>query len=178
MKFRAQNRDDASAIERLFHSVFTTSEGELEGMLIGNLARELMATTDSDDLIGFVAVEGRQVVGAIFFSRLTCASFSDVFILSPVAVATAHQGLGTGQGLITHGLREIAKQDVRFVITYGDPDFYSKVGFHPVSPSAIQPPFELSQPEGWLGQALGDEPIDTIHGRCTCVTALNNPAYW
>ena len=178
MEFRAHKPSDSSAIEDLFASVFTASEGEQEGALIGNLAKELMASTNSRDLYGFVAVDGRQLVGAIFFSRLTFEQGINVFILAPVAVDADHQGMGIGQALITHGLREMEKQGVRFVTTYGDPAFYSKVGFHPISQDAIEAPLQLSQPEGWLGQSLTDEPLETIPGHCACVKALNNPAYW
>jgi predicted N-acetyltransferase YhbS len=158
--------------------VFSRSEGEQEGALIGNLAKQLMANTDSRDLYGFVAVDGEQVVGAIFFSRLTFEKDIDVFILAPVAVHTEHQGMGIGQALITHGLREMKKRGVRVVTTYGDPTFYSRVGFHPLPQNMIEAPFELSQPEGWLGRSLTDDSIEKIPGRCSCVKALDNPAYW
>ena len=178
MEFRAQKPGDSSAIEGLFDSVFTRSEGEQEGALISNLAKEMMANIDSQDLYGFVADDGKQIVGAIFFSRLTFQNDLKVFILAPVAVHTDYQGMGTGRALITHGLREMEKRGVSFVITYGDPAFYSKVGFHQISQHAIAAPHSLSQPEGWLGQSLSDEPIETIPGRCTCVDALDNPVYW
>ena len=178
MEFRAQKPGDSNAIEGLFDSVFTKSEGEQEGALVSNLAKEMMASTDSRDLYNFVADDGEQIVGAIFFSRLTFQNDLDVFILAPVAVHTDHQGMGIGQALITHGLREMEKRGVSFVITYGDSAFYSKVGFHQISQNAIEAPHSLSQPEGWLGQSLSDEPIETILGRCTCVNALDNPVYW
>jgi predicted N-acetyltransferase YhbS len=178
MEFRAYKPSDSSAIESLFVSVFSTSEGEQEGALIGNLAKELIARTSSRDLYGFVAVDGEQMVGAIFFSRLTFDKDIDVFILAPVAVHTEYQGMGIGQALITHGLREMKKIGVRVVTTYGDPAFYSKVGFHPLSQDMIEAPLELSQPEGWLGQSLTDDSIEPIPGRCSCVKALDNPAYW
>ncbi|TNF89982.1 MAG: N-acetyltransferase [Gammaproteobacteria bacterium] len=178
MEFRAHTPGDSLAIESLFTSVFTRSEGEQEGALIGNLAKEMMAGTDSQDLYGFVADDGRQIIGAIFFSRLTFEIDLDVFILAPVAVDTDHQGMGIGQALITHGLGEMTRKGVRYVTTYGDPAFYSRVGFHPVSQNAIEAPHALSQPEGWLGQSLADDPIETIPGHCACVKALDDPAYW
>jgi predicted N-acetyltransferase YhbS len=178
MDFRAQAPGDSAAMERLFVSVFSKSEGEREGALIGNLAKELIAGTDSRDLYGFVAVDGERMVGAIFFSRLTFETDIDVFILAPVAVRSDCQGRGIGQQLITHGLRELKRKGVRVVITYGDPAFYSKVGFLPLSQDVIQAPLELSQPRGWLGQSLTDESIEKIPGRCSCVKALDNPAYW
>jgi len=178
VEFRAHNPSDSSAIERLFVSVFSKSEGEQEGALIGNLAKGLIASTDSRDLYGFVAVDGEEIVGAIFFSRLSFEKDIDVFILAPVAVHTGYQGMGIGQALITHGLREVKKRGVRIVTTYGDPAFYSKVGFHPLSQDMIKAPLELSQPEGWLGQSLTNDSIEPIPGRCSCVKALDNPAYW
>ena len=178
MEYRAQKPSDSLDIEVLFDSVFAKSESEQEGALIRNLAKEMMASTDSRDLYGFVADDDGKIVGAIFFSRLTFQNNLDVFILAPVAVHTDHQGLGIGRALIMHGLREIEKRGIRFVITYGDPAFYSKVGFHHISQNAIEAPHSLSQPEGWLGQSLTEEQIETIHGHCTCVKALDNPVYW
>ena len=178
MEFRLYKPSDSSAIEDLFVSVFTESEGEQEGALLGNLVKELIASTESRDLYGFVAVDMEQIVGAVFFSRLTFERDIDVFILSPVAVHADHQGKGIGKALIRHSLQEMKKTGVRLVTTYGDPTFYSKVGFHPLSPDTVQPPLELSLPQGWLGQSLTDDPIEAIPGRCTCVKALDNPVYW
>jgi predicted N-acetyltransferase YhbS len=86
--------------------------------------------------------------------------------------------MGIGQNLIDHGLKELKRRGARIVITYGDPAFYSKVGFRPISEDVIRAPFKLSQPEGWLGQSLTDDSIEAIPGPCSCVKALDNPAYW
>ncbi len=179
MEFRPHKPGDVSTIEDLFISVFTRSEGEKEGVLIGNLAKDLIASTESQDLYGFLAVDKDQIVGAIFFSRLTFEQRDiDVFIMAPVAVHSDHQGMGIGQTLITHGLQEMKKSGVKFVITYGDPAFYAKVGFQPLSQDVVVAPLKLSQPEGWLGQSLADDPIEAIPGPCSCVQALDNPTYW
>lgn len=148
--------------------------------MIGNLVRELTAITGSRDLYGFVAENQQQIVGGIFFSRLTFEQDIglDVFILSPVAVDTDYQGKGIGQALIMHGLNEMKNEGVSIVITYGDPAFYSKVGFQQLSQEVIKSPLELSQPGGWLGQSLAGAAIEAIPHRCTCVQALNNPVYW
>ena len=178
MQFRPHKPGDAPVIEGLFYSVFTRSEGEQEGVLVSSLAREMMVGTDSRDLYGFVADDNGMIAGAIFFSRLIFKDDPDVFILGPVAVRADQQGMGTGTALITHGLREMGKRGVRFVITYGDPAFYSRLGFQHISQDAIQAPHTLSQTEGWLGQSRADVRIETINGRCTCVKALDNPVYW
>lgn len=174
---------DYRSVERrqvieLFRSAFGAAEGEAEGESIGNLVERMMSDTDSEDLYGFVAADGATTIGAIFLSRIRFESEMRVFILSPVAVRADHQGQGTGQALINHGLQEISRDGVEYVITYGDPNYYRKVGFQPISPAAIAPPLELSQPHGWLGQSLTDQSIDSIPGQSRCVTALDNPAYW
>lgn len=178
MEIRAIQRADTAPVERLFRSVFTDSEGEQEGALVGGLATAMMSDIGSANVYGFLAATGERISGSIFFSRLTFDTDLDVFILAPVAVDTEHQGKGIGQALIRHGLEAMKRRGVRYVTTYGDPAFYARVGFHPVSQSAIEPPYPLSRPEGWLGQTLGDTPIDAISGRCACVEALSNPLYW
>ena len=178
INFRQHEEGEVSFIQQLFTSVFADSEGQPEGLLIGNLALELATDADRRNIYCFVAEQGDQILGAIFFSRLTFASDVPVFILAPVAVDTNHQGQGIGQNLIKHGLAELKKTGVKVAITYGDPAFYSKVGFLPLSQNTIPAPHTLSQPEGWLGQSLDGSCIETILGHCSCVKALNNPVYW
>lgn len=178
MEFRALEPYEGSALEELFVAVFSSSYDEQEGALVGRLVKALIGGTDSEHLYGFSAVDQRRIVGAILFSRLTFDRPLEAFILAPVAVRGDHQGLGVGQALISHGLREMAREGVDFVVTYGDPAFYSKVGFRPISQDVVRPPHELSQPEGWLGQSLSDIALETVSGRCSCVKALDDPAYW
>ncbi len=178
MEFRNHTQNDSLVIESLFESVFTKSEGEAEGALISRLSKELIAETNVYDLFGFVAIDRDQIIASILFTRLTFPAGFASFILAPVAVHCDHQGKGIGQGLIKHGLNALRNEGVRFVITYGDPSFYTKVGFHHISHEVIRPPFELSQPDGWLGQSLMGDSIDSLTGRCSCVKALDDSAYW
>ncbi len=178
MEFRSHTINDLSDIVDLFKSVFTEFEGETEGALIGQLSKELILSTDEQDLYGFVAVDSGKLVGSIFFSRLTFEKGVDVFLLAPVAIHSDYQGKGIGQNLINHGLRELKKRGVRIVTTYGDPAFYSKVGFSPISQEVIAAPLELSQPEGWLGQSLVGDSIESLPGSSSCVKAFNNSVYW
>lgn len=178
MEFRHHTQNDSQGIVLLFSSVFAQAEGEAEGALIGQLAHDLLENTDEQDRYCFVAVDDGQIVGSIVFSRLDFESDIDAFILSPVAVHSSHQGQGIGQALINHGLSELKNRGVSIVLTYGDPRFYRKVGFHPILQETLRAPFELSQPEGWLGQSLSDASVEALSGDCTCVEALNDPAYW
>lgn len=178
LNFRPHNAEEANAIVHLFTSVFADSEGEAEGALIGKLAADLFETTDHLDLFNYVAVDGDCVVASIFFTRLEFDNNRVVFILAPVAVCSDRQRQGIGRDLICHGLNDLTQRGVDFVLTYGDPEFYRKVGFQQISPTEIRAPFRLSQPEGWLGRSLDGQSIEALSGVCTCVNALNDPVYW
>lgn len=170
--------EDTEEIKSLFARTFGASEGEAEGEVIAGLVAELISGTDAADLKGFVARSDGRIVASIFFSRLCYDTPMQIFMLSPVAVLTAYQGKGIGQQLIRYGVGQLAAQGVQRVFTYGDPRFYSRVGFHPVSQAMAAAPFPLSQPHGWLCQALDGSSIDPLPGRGRCVKAFDNPAYW
>jgi putative acetyltransferase len=114
MNLFAYNPNNADEIKSLFTKVFTDSEGQSEGILIGNLASELMTETDGKDLYGFVAVENEEILASIFFSRLIFESNICAFILSPVAVHTEHQGKSIGQQLINYGIKRLKDEGVSY----------------------------------------------------------------
>ena len=172
------SKRNADEIRDLFILVFTDSEGQSEGQLIGNLVGDIMNETDEKDLYGFLSIDGKRIVGSIFFSRVSFESGTNVFILSPVAVDTDRQGEGIGQKLITFGLKQLANAGVEVALTYGDPKFYSRVGFNSISEKLVTPPMKLSQPEGWLGQSLIGNSIEGIEGSSFCVKALAKAEYW
>ena len=178
MKYKLLDRDSKTEVTSLFTSVFTSSEGEKEGKLIGGLASELSSNIDNEEIICFGAYEEESLIASIFFTRLRFSDGIQVYMLAPVAVSTEHQGKGVGQALIQYGLNELKNRSVAVAITYGDPSFYSKVGFQSLSTDTIQAPLKLSMPEGWLGQSLTEEPIPTILERPTCVKEFNYPVYW
>jgi putative acetyltransferase len=165
-------------VVELFTKVFSASESESEGHIIGSLVSDLIATTEPDDLIGFVATSDDCIVGCIFFSRFVVPSNDIASILSPVAIATSEQGTGIGQQLINYGLNHLESLKVDLVFTYGDPSYYSKTGFNQISESIVKAPFELSQPEGWLAQSLDGNPIKAMQGSSKCVEALSDQKYW
>jgi putative acetyltransferase len=178
MKLSLYNSSYTEEVIELFTKVFSESENELEGQVIGNLVSDLIATTESEDLIGFVATSNERIVGCILFSRFIVPSDEVAFILSPVAIATSEQGTGIGQQLTNYGLNHLKSLKVNLAFTYGDPRFYSKVGFSQISESVVKAPYELSQPEGWLAQSLDGSPIKAIQGSSKCVEALSDQKYW
>ena len=178
MRLSKFQRQQSGEVIGLFRDVFAASEGQAEGELIGRLVTEMLDTTDSDDLLGFVASANGGVIGAIFFSRFILATDKVAFLLSPVAVATDHQGQGVGQQLINFGLGHLRSQDVDLALTYGDPNYYSKVGFQPISESTVKAPLKLSYPHGWLAQSLDGAEIEAVAGETRCISALDDQCYW
>ena len=165
-------------VNRLFTSVFTSSEGEEEGKLIGSLTAKLSSVIDNDEVICLGIYEEASIIGSIFFTRLQLNESIQAYMLAPVAVSTKYQGKGVGQALINYGLNELRSRFVDVVVTYGDPSFYSKIGFQSLSENIIQAPLKLSMPEGWLGQSLTKKPIPIIKERPRCVEAFDDPIYW
>ncbi|MBK5938165.1 GNAT family N-acetyltransferase [Halochromatium roseum] len=172
-----QGREDM--IIELFRATFTASEGAEEGALIGDLVHNLLANTAEPDRFVFTAEKDGAIIGGILFSRLTYEQDQrTVFVLAPVAVATDQQGKGIGQRLLNHGLAALRSAGVDIVMTYGDPGYYAKVGFKPISEADAPAPFKLQQPEGWLAQSLSDRAVTPLKGPSRCVEALNDPVYW
>ena len=178
MKFSAYNPSDIEEIKQLFVKTFSDSEGKSEGLLIGNLVHDLISNTNSHDLYGFVATENKQIIGCIFFSKLTFENEIKAFLLSPVAIHTDFQKQGIGQKLINFGLNILKENGVKLIFTYGDSNYYSKVGFNPIAETLIKAPLKLSYPEGWLAQSLVSNEIQPITGNSYCVEAFNKPKLW
>ncbi|MEO0816161.1 MAG: N-acetyltransferase [Pseudomonadota bacterium] len=170
---------DPEAFIKVFQASFADSEGEDEGRVIETLCRDLLDTTPSDDIFTFTALEDEAIVGGIMFTRITY--FEDdktIFLLFPVAIRTDRQGRGIGEALLRFGLEYLTAQGIDVALTYGNPAYYAKVGFRQISPEIAQPPFKLSQPHGWLGQSLTDEPLSALRGPSKCVPAFDDPAHW
>ena len=165
-------------IVALFTETFTASEGADEGRLIGALARDLIEHTAPQDIIVVSAKDISGLAGAIMFTRLSYDDPRRVFLLAPVAVAPDRQGAGIGQALISFGLDRLRVAGVDIVVTYGDPGFYSRVGFRAISEEIAPAPRTLSMPHGWQAQSLTEAPLGRLTGPCGCVAAFDNPVYW
>lgn len=178
MNYKYLNTSNKNEVTDLFSSAFTASEGQKEGNLIGNLVSKLSSNIDDQQTICLGAYEKDSLIGSIFFTRLRFKESISVYMLAPVAVSTEHHGKGVGQALINYGLNELINRSVNVVITYGDPAYYSKVGFEALSENVIQAPLKLSMPIGWLGQSLTENPIPVIKERPKCVSEFNDSVYW
>jgi predicted N-acetyltransferase YhbS len=99
-------------------------------------------------------------------------------LMAPVAVASEHQGNGIGQRLIAHGLDALRQEGVDIAVTYGDPAFYGRSGFKPVTEAELPAPQPLNQPQGWIAQSLTEAPLTPLRGPARCVAAFDDPALW
>ena len=178
MKYSEYNPSKIEEINKLFIKTFSDSEGKSEGLVVGELTNNFMTTTDTNDFYCFVATENDEIIGAVFFSKLTFENNTKAYILSPMAILTEHQVKGIGQKLINFAINILKGNGVEIVITYGDPNYYSKVGFSIISEEIVKAPLKLSYPEGWLGQSLVSDIIEPIAGKSYCVEALNKPGLW
>ena len=179
MNYSSGYKGREDEIISFFNVTFSASEGPDEGKTIGTLVRNLFETTKDNDLLVVSAWQKKELVGAIVFSRLTYLEDErSVFVLGPVAVATTWQRKGIGQALLTHGLNVLRECGVDVAITYGDPNYYSKVGFKQITEEMAQAPLMLQQPEGWQAQPLNFHQLNPLKGPSHCVEALNNQIYW
>lgn len=179
MEFAKTSEGHEQRIVDLFTTTFTESEGVDEGVLIGRLVRRQMTETAPEDISVFVAEEQGELAGAVVFSRMTySADPRTVWLLSPMAVATGRQGEGIGQALLRHALQDLREGGADVAVTYGDPAFYGKVGFVPVSERMVPAPQPLSQPGGWLALSLSAAVLTPLRGTGSCIAALNDPAFW
>ncbi|WP_132941916.1 GNAT family N-acetyltransferase [Vibrio crassostreae] len=183
MKFRQHDSSEIETITQLFTQTFTDSEGENEGKTVGKLANDLLMTTAPTELFCFVAEDDSsesdsKIVGAIIFTPLSFDDETKAYLLSPVAVSTQVQKRGIGQKLINSGLQTLKEQGVELAVTYGDPSYYSRVGFEPITVEQIPAPFELSYPHGWIAQSLTGSEIKVTSEQSSCVEALAHAEYW
>ncbi len=167
------------AIIKLFKASFCASDGHVEGARIGDLVRQLLADTASDDIHVGTASEPDRLLGASVFTRLTYEQDDrEIFVLGPVAVATDRQRQGIGQAMLNHALDSLRRFGVDIVLTYGDPRYYGRLGFVPVSEQDAAAPFKLQHPHGWQGLSLTGHPWIPLRGRSLCVGAFNDPVFW
>lgn len=100
------------------------------------------------------------------------------FILSPAAVATGRQGEGIGQAQLSQGMNNLRKDGVDVIVTYGDPNFYSKAGFDRITEEIARAPLPLSYPVGWLGKSMTAEALIQFQGAPTCIAPTNDASLW
>ena len=86
MNYQALEKSKQKEVAELFTSVFTSSEGEKEGVLIGNLSSELASSIDDEETICFGSYENESLTT----KRLSVVR--DTLISRSGAAPDAHDG--------------------------------------------------------------------------------------
>ena len=170
--------DEKTEIANFFFYVFSQSEGEQEGHILQALAFSLTGQIQNPSIIGFKAHANNEILGCIFLTQLQFQEGIQAYLLAPVGVHPNHQGKKIGTQLIEHAIQYLKSQDTPFLMTYGDPKYYSRFGFQGVSEQVLPPPFPLSQPEGWMYRGIKMNHIPVITGKALCVEPFNQRNLW
>lgn len=62
--------------------------------------------------------------------------------------------------------------------SYGDPEFYGRLGFEAEIARFFVPPYPLEYPFGWLGMVLAGSAMPKTPCNFAGVSALNKPNLW
>ncbi len=176
MKIRAAVPRDRNAIRQLHLQAFDESENSMVAALAVNLLDE----ETTPPTLAFVADIDAIVAGHVAFSPVTAESDHSFtgYILAPLGVSPAHQGVGVGSRLTEHGIEQIANTGVDLLFVYGDPKYYGRFGFSAATAEPYLPPYSLEYPFGWQALALDakDPPGSPIP--IACVASLSDPELW
>jgi putative acetyltransferase len=112
-----------------------------------NLVQALRQSPAFIPELSLIAVEDKQVVGHILFTRITVRSgytTHAALALAPMAVLPECQRRGIGSALVKRGLADARHLGHDLVVVVGHPDYYPRFGFIPAEPLGIHAPFEVS----------------------------------
>lgn len=112
--------------------VFTESENEEEGALVGNLVREIRSKKYYLPELDLVMVnENDEIIGYVMFSRfhLDGKYEDELLLLSPVAVKTELQRQHISKELIEFGLQKAQNLGYSACLVEGNPQNYNPRGF-------------------------------------------------
>ena len=141
--FRPEREGDEAEVRRVVQDAFGS---QLEADLVDAFRR----SSDWIDGLSFVAERDGRLVGHILFTRSLLDAprrLLNVLVLSPVSVASAHQGQGVGSGLIRYGLTQVRRRHEPLVFLEGAPAYYRRFGFEPGRGLGFRRP-SLRIPEG------------------------------
>lgn len=137
---RTARLDELEKTALFAEKVFTESEDEESGTLVGNLVREIKSKkyyVPELDLI--MTDENDDIIGLALFSRFHIdGKYEDeLIILSPVAVKTELQRKHISKELIDFGLKRAKELGYGACIVEGNPQNYNSRGFKTSAPYGI-----------------------------------------
>jgi putative acetyltransferase len=155
---RDQESDDGAAVRRVLTDAFGVS-----GARVAALAEALF---DGPARCALVAESAGEIVGSVMLSRSWLdaeTELVDVLVLSPLGVATAHQGQGVGGDLVRAALSAAQSANVPLVFLEGILDYYPRFGFVRGRSLGFSPPsaripdeaFQVATLPGWATWMTG-----------------------
>ena len=161
-KYLKESRD-------LVERVFTESEGEESGNLVGRLVDEIRAKKYYMPELEFIMInEADEVIGYTMFSRfhLEGKYEDELLIITPVAVKTDLQRQHISKELIEYGF-EVAKElGFKAVLVEGNPQNYRSRGFDSSYKYGIEagPSVGLPHPDCLMVKELAEGALEHIQG--------------
>ena len=170
--------NEKKEISNFFYDVFFQSEGKQEGLTLQELTLQLTDQIQDPSILGIKAHSNSEILGSLFLTQLQFQEGIQASLLAPVGVHPDHQGKKIGTQLIEYAVQYLKSQDIPFLMTYGDPKYYSRFGFQWVSTQSIPSPHPLSQPEGWLLKEISSDLKTELKGPVQCVEPFNTSDLW
>ncbi len=167
---------DSEYIREIHMHAFNKDEAKKVATLACNLLNE---ETNPRTLTKVAEIDG-QVIGHIAFSPVTFNTNKKLkgYILAPLGVKPEYQRHQVGTKLVENGIEQLSREGVCIIFVYGDPKYYSKLGFNEKTAANFYPPYKLQYPFGWLALVL-NEKCNTEHiAKVTCVASLCDPTLW
>ena len=132
INIRTETTQDVAAVRRVNELAFGQP---LEANLVDALRK------NARPQISLVATNGEDVVGHIFFSRVTLEPDQphlSIMGLAPMGVLPDLQRHGIGSQLVRAGLTECDQLGCDAVVVLGHPEFYPRFGFIPASRKGLR----------------------------------------
>lgn len=166
---RTVKADELEKSALFVQKVFTESEDEESGALVGNLVREIRSKKYYEPGLDLIMTdENGEIIGFAFFSRfhLDGKYENELLILTPVAVKTELQRQHISKELIEFGLKKAKEMGFSACIVEGNPQNYNSRGFVTSAPHGIcaHESVGLPAPECLMVQELKAGALEHIKG--------------
>lgn len=132
MRLRREQPADHDAVRDVhLHAFGEHDHGPVVARLVDDLRAEATLSLVAEAPDG---PDSGRILGSVMFTPALLDAplrLLDVHVLSPLAVAPAHQRQGIGQALVREGLKLLTELQVPLVFLEGDPAYYPRLGFTP-----------------------------------------------
>ena len=156
MLVRSERPEDRAAIRFVNEQAFGRRD---EADLVDQLRDQ------GDVLASFVAEVDGEIVGHIFFSRMSIQTIEKsvpAVALAPLAVLPKMQRQSVGAQLVVHGLNWLRRGTERIVLVLGHPDYYRRFGFSPDKARFLESPFNA---EAFMALELKPNALENVCGK-------------